>query len=137
MRERTLSSCFLYVKSRLCKTGKNTLKVLLQCISLPGRMEDLYFLFCPFIFHNMFPGPWAVSEGVVTFLRCILPTWVRWLIASVWGNHAACFSYLFCIYMSHCSVWLKEEPQLKNTSLAKHSSGFKQAFGWFSDCFLL
>lgn len=72
---RTLSSWFLYVKSRLCKTGKNALKVLLQYISLPRSMEDfiIYFLFCFFIFHNTFPGPWALSEGVVTFLRCILP----------------------------------------------------------------
>lgn len=63
MRERTLSSCFLYVKSRLCKTGKNTLKVLLQCISLPGRMEDFILFVLPLYLSQYVPWSLGCVRG--------------------------------------------------------------------------
>lgn len=60
MCERTLSSCFLYVKSRLCKTGKNALKVLLQCISLPRRMEDFILFVLPLYLSQCVP--WSLGS---------------------------------------------------------------------------
>lgn len=59
VRVRTLSSWFLYIKSRLYKTEKNASEVLLEYFSLLKNVEDfiIYFLFCSFIFHNIFSGP--------------------------------------------------------------------------------
>lgn len=63
MRERTLSSCFLYVKSRLYKTEKNTLKVLLQCISLPRRMEDFILFVLSLYLSQYVPWPLGCVRG--------------------------------------------------------------------------